>query len=526
MKGPAFSFKMRTFSPISVVTLLPGFPYSHCNLLIWTESEEIFKIHFPESILKYTPIATFPMTFNLIPFENYSFPNRVVIDSLIFVVKNPNSLEKVKEISSTYVNISIQVLVFHELAPGIPLIIRIPTTDQLLPQLYTQQCNLEKLLREIFEEIDEDFDGYLQSNELSKALNKLNPSLTPRSIEEIMKEIDLDKDGKVSFNEFSYWWKRGRQRVHEAKETTIMWSDHIKSFLPRMNFFSEKEKINKGEKSKQIQVVLNSPGEPKFSFGLRVGKSAKREEILRGIENDLSLNIYDCWLAVCLQGKNESVVNMNLEKFESVFEILKPSLLASLVRGQTLLEDVQHQVIQKDKKLMCSFSFEPNNEAVNEFMESFTIVDKFLTTPVDDFVALSISTDKDLMGLKKNPGNNLLDSLGNGEVRIESQHWSMYADNIEAKSKTHNLFKIFAEFEGRLMVKNPNFTEFEPLFTYISAICSPLKDLCKTVPSFSDLLDLISSDFTENFTFYLRFLNLGLELKVCSKDLIVFIKDL
>ena len=61
-----------------------------------------------------------------------------------------------------------------------------------------------------------------------------------------------------------------------------------------MNRYSEKIVIDKTISTKSIKILINEPKEKNLSISMILGKSAKRETLLREVEEKLRLNIYDC----------------------------------------------------------------------------------------------------------------------------------------------------------------------------------------------------------------------------------------
>merc|ERR1719233_2190866 len=83
--------------------------------------------------------------------------------------------------------------------------------------------NDEKLLKKQFRRIDEDRNGYITHDELSKLFNW---TLTTELIQNMIKEIDENNDGKISYKEFVKAMKHGAMekalsaRKHITKEMT------------------------------------------------------------------------------------------------------------------------------------------------------------------------------------------------------------------------------------------------------------------------------------------------------------------
>lgn len=69
---------------------------------------------------------------------------------------------------------------------------------------------MESRIKELFQRYDRSGDGFLQMEELSRALKALGVSVANVSIESALAEIDTNADGKVSCREFADWARNGR----------------------------------------------------------------------------------------------------------------------------------------------------------------------------------------------------------------------------------------------------------------------------------------------------------------------------
>lgn len=518
--------KKITDMPQTYSSLKPELPYSHCNLLVWTETLEEYNRLFPKSFLKFNPTVEFEMTFNIISTLAYNDSSLLVIDCLIFIVNSPQEIEKVRMISLKYTNICIQIAISEYKLKELGTMILIPNISELYNQLYAQQVNLEKLLREIFYEMDENFDGSITKNEFRKALLKLDITLSAEKIDEIMMEIDTDKDSKITFNEFSYWWKRGRQGKKSFLQLTFAWAEYIRKLLPRMNKFSEKKKIDKSKIAKKVMIVIGTPNIKNLIIKVKAGKSAKREEILRVPEEKLRLNIYEFWVAVSLKGKTDAAVYQHLRKFEDMLENVKASLLAGLIKGSDLLNSVQHRVLTNDNQLIFAFNFELNNEVINESVTSLNQIEKLLVSPIDDHIYITMTSSKTGKQHLENPGNDFLNSLGDGEIIVESEHWSAYGNMMNTESKFDEILKKFALFEGVTVIKDPESISQQPLIYYLSKYLKPVQLMCQEIAMVKEVLDAIESSFESEINFFIRYLNMGMEISIRCPDLVDFIKSL
>ena len=70
-------------------------------------------------------------------------------------------------------------------------------------------CNCTQSLRRLFEELDVDGNGTLDTSEVVALAAAGGKKLTRRQLEEAMADMDKDGSGNVDFDEFEKWWERG-----------------------------------------------------------------------------------------------------------------------------------------------------------------------------------------------------------------------------------------------------------------------------------------------------------------------------
>lgn len=64
-----------------------------------------------------------------------------------------------------------------------------------------------KSLQEIFNEFDEDGNGFITQVEFRNALRRLNLGITSREMDQVLQQIDNNGDGKIDWLEFSAKFK-------------------------------------------------------------------------------------------------------------------------------------------------------------------------------------------------------------------------------------------------------------------------------------------------------------------------------
>ncbi|XP_078697689.1 EF-hand domain-containing protein D2-like [Branchiostoma floridae x Branchiostoma belcheri] len=68
-----------------------------------------------------------------------------------------------------------------------------------------EQC---KKYEELFQESDEDKDGFISYEELKRLMEKRGDPMTHLELKAIIKEVDEDKDGKINMREWLYLWSK------------------------------------------------------------------------------------------------------------------------------------------------------------------------------------------------------------------------------------------------------------------------------------------------------------------------------
>ena len=307
-------------------------PYSHCNVLIWTKSPSEFSEIFPVHLQRLKKNSNYEMTFNLVSIYTYSRACPMVIDVLVSFIKDEADLENAKSLVSEYINICIHIAVSETKYSNLGKLILVSEKEEIFSQIYEQQLNLERIMKKIFTDMSDNFNYTISQEELLEGLRRENPEISVQEIKNLMQQVDKNNDGSISFNEFSYWWKRGRQGKSSYLAWTKSWAERINHVLPMMNEFSEQNNIDRSISKKSIKINVKEPQAKKSLFTMRMGKSAKREEILRWPEDKLDLVICEMWVAFAVTGKSESAVYQHLRTFEDMMNFIKYSLFSSSVK--------------------------------------------------------------------------------------------------------------------------------------------------------------------------------------------------
>jgi Ca2+-binding EF-hand superfamily protein len=92
------------------------------------------------------------------------------------------------------------------------------TGAQVLQEdLLTMFKNGGNSAKDIFDEIDTDGSGYLETDEVRQLLKTLGRKLDDRDFRQIMKQIDADGSGRVDRQEFEDWWQLNKDDTKNAR---------------------------------------------------------------------------------------------------------------------------------------------------------------------------------------------------------------------------------------------------------------------------------------------------------------------
>lgn len=506
-------------SPRTIRSLEVDFPYSHCNLLIWTGTEPEFSTIFQKSYFKVPISQSFEMTFNVISYYSYSAQSPLCIDCLVFYVNTMPDLDIVKVLSKKHTNIPVHILVTEQKVSGIDRVVVIPPGPMSLlwNHLFIQQTNLEKLLREIFNDMDKDQNGFINNEEIFDALSKLDKNLTQVDTNRIFKTIDKNEDGKINFNEFSYWWKRGRQRKTSVLDLTANFTERINYYLPKMANPLQRRGIDKRKLQKKIVIKARTMKESKVELKITVAKSAKREQLLRKVEEMLNLNIHEFWISFVLTCKNQACAVKRLKLIEDMLYYLKFSFLNN--QFPDLPEFANTQVRLDKNEIWFSVCFNFNNDSVSTISERLNNIERIFVSPIDDHITLTINSGLNFEELKKKRSKCFLQSIEPGTVTIESEHWAGYSSLIELQGKTGEAIKKLLALEGEISYDSPNSDLFTSLHEYLQMGFGFIGKLSQYIPIVADAVEINPDELEEKIKIYVRFLNIGAELLIEGEEI-------
>lgn len=515
-----------SLGPKTTHSLQVDFPYSHCNLLVWTGTEPEFSTIFTSPYYKIQVTLDFSMTFNAISYYSYTPNTPLTIDSLIFYINTNVDLEIVKILIKKHITIPIKIIITELKITCLENVAIIPKGEiyTLWSHLFMQQSNLEKMLREIFEDFDKDRNNEINNEEFYESMQKLDPRLTQADTNKIFQTIDLDSDGRVSFNEFSFWWKRGRQQKTSVMEMTMGLADRISYFLPKMLGVDKKLGVNRRKLYKKLKILLSPFNSSKFFFKLFLGKSAKREQLLRQAEDILSLNIHEFWVAIKLTAKSQEILIKRLQLVENMLYYLKHSWLNNNFPSLPDLANTRVQVHKSEIWICICFNF--NNESVSSITEQLKNIEKQFISPIDDYFSLTVNSGTSLREILKQQKKHFFQSFEKGSIEIEAEHWVGFSKLAQNNSNINSAVQKFLQMEGEQVLNKADSEPFLPLLNYLKSGIELYRNLVGYIPIIGEALSLDPESFEEKMSIFVRFSNIGSEFQIAGQDLNYFINNL
>jgi hypothetical protein len=390
------------------------------------------------------------------------------------------------------------------------LLATVKTIKDFYPEFFSAMGTIEKNLKRIFNEIDSDQDELIDKHELIAGLNKLGFQMTIKEINDLLVNAEFNQDGKMNYGNFSYWWKRGRQGGKSLRKITENFKKILNKLLPE---HLPCVSVNKEKSRKNIRISFGQKKEGNLGISLLIGTSAKREEILRPVNNFLSLFMYETWVVFKVQFKKESLLKFTLPRIEELMNTLKYTLLASVSSGSEMESGIITKVAHFASDVYLCVVFDVQNDLVQEFLGFTEKIEKIFKSPTDDFVDIKLTSTQKLNHVDLN--HSLFESLENGSVFISSEHWGMFNSIIRTESI---FFRKFLETQGDVRVDDPK-VDLKSFKHYAMFFINPLKSFSSLSPTAESLFKSFNEEIIPEFSLYLRHNNLGLYFSITDPSL-------
>ena len=490
----------------------------HFNVLIWSKTEKRLHSYFPKLFLSF-PVEPAPITFTFTYAPSTKKITNLVLDCLVFLPESSSDKEYIEKIISEYAEICIKIVIFPSKLTEFDNFTIVTSIDEFYHEFFNQHNILEQMLRDIFEELDRDLDGNIDSEEMAQGLAILNPEVSQKEIERFIKHLDLDHDGKIDFYEFGYWWRRGRQGTKRLKTIIDSWMNFAHNYIPTMSKYIDRNKINKQYHKKNITINIGELKESIFGLNLIIGKSAKREEILRDISRILELTIFECWIAFQIKYKNETAAKENLSKTEEMLNSIKHSILAGNHVGKDISDGINFKVIASGVYLNFSICFDITNDFIEKTLSSFNKLDIMLRSPLDDYIDIKIISNKSIQELMQAKEKIFTESIGSCNIIISSEHWIAFHNLIQAKTLNEILIKQFLELNNELILNNPSSEGLNSFITYLDMLFNPLKIITTDNLLAKGFFKSFGNEIYPELDLYIRYNNIGGHIGISCEDL-------
>ena len=142
----------------------------------------------------------------------------------------------------------------------------------------------EKDARSLFDELDADGSGFLDSGEVEELCKQMGRKLGKKELAKAMAEIDADGNDEVSFSEFEAWWALNRH------ETQVVYMEDGTKYEKRART-AKKERQRKQEPSQALEGAQTLE-----DLGVRVPSTASEQQVqlvndlIRDVTNRYALN--------------------------------------------------------------------------------------------------------------------------------------------------------------------------------------------------------------------------------------------
>lgn len=151
----------------------------------------------------------------------------------------------------------------------------------------SKDAHQAKALRDAFNKVDANGNGFLDSNEVTQVLKDIGVEVSSEELDKFFKEVDTNHDNQISFEELSVWYKTGRGG--KAGEVQSKFLSALKQYKREA---TKKDKEDEDAKKKidhhHIGVSLGAlqEGKTKVEIGSQVGTEAaeKFAELSNGLD--------------------------------------------------------------------------------------------------------------------------------------------------------------------------------------------------------------------------------------------------
>ena len=481
------------------------------TIQVWCYNQSDIAQLFPTLFFSYKLSQNSYINFNVLSYS----PHIAVCDCLLFYSNNLADKDLITEIIENNLEIPVKILISETNPFKFPLtyILTTPSLKDFYSEFFLQLSNIEKNLRRIFSEIDSDEDGFIDKQELVLGLSKLNFRIDADEISTQLKNLEIIKNGKIGYSEFSYWWKRGRQGGVSLKRLSETILSSINKVIPELEQYRSQDGIIKDKTKKTMKIESGNNSEGKLGILFSIGTGSKREEILRPVNNPLSLFIYESWVTFKLKYKNEALLKQNLIKIDEVVHSIKYTLLGMINLGNEMESGIVTKVINNGTEVFVCFIFDVQNDFVDELLRSLENLEKFFRSPTDDWVDVKFTSSRSLCEIDLN--TDFISSVAEGSLAVNFDLWSMMPTLIKNSDSmfVSRLLKEENQDLAGLLKDRKSFRHYAKFFI------EPLKKIVLVSPTAKKLFTSFEEEIIPEVSVYLRHSNIGVYFSITDPSL-------
>ena len=485
--------------------------HNNTTIQVWCYNQSDIAQLFPTLFFSYKLNQNSYINFNVLSYS----PHIAVCDCLLFYSNNLADKDLITEIIENNSEIPVKILISETNPFKFPLsyILTASSLKDFYSEFFIQLSNIERNLRRIFSEIDSDEDGFIDKHELVLGLSKLNFRIDADEISSQLKNIEIIKNGKIGYSEFSYWWKRGRQGGMSLRKLTETIHSALSKLIPEQAEYISQDRIIKDKTKKNMKIETKNNSEGKLGVSFSIGTGSKREEILRPVNNPLSLFIYESWVTFKIKYKNEALAKQNLNKIDEIVHSIKYTLLGMINLGNEMESGIVTKVINNGNEVFICFIFDVLNDFVDELLKALENVEKFFKSPTDDWVDVKLTSSKSLCEIDLN--TDFINSVGEGSIAVSFDLWAMIPLLVK-NSGGMFLSSLIKEENKDLEALLKDCMSFRH---YAKFFVEPLRKIVLLSPSAKKLFTSFEEEIIPEVSVYLRHSNIGLYFSITDPSL-------
>lgn len=499
------------------------------KIFVWTNNREYLRKLFPERTV-YEKIEIENSSEN-VTFIIYTSSPPVIIDCVLYLLIKIEDFKEVYNLNQKFKHVWTQGLIssvdhpnFAEIAQTLGI-----TIFRNLKELYRTICaddlRLYNMLKEVFNKIDSNQSGEIEFSELFNAIRHIQEDITYDDIKEAIARIDINNDGKISFEEFCFWWKKGRHGAISVSEVALNWAKQITLNTPETksllkNIIKNRALIEKKTIRKEILLKIGTLNEKNSEVIIEIGKSAVREKLLNEVNMKLGLFSQDLWIAIRLVAKNPGNLQVYEASLKKSIELVLESMFSNLMDGKKIKKAVKYSIKAINEELFLVFTLDLTDSYLEPLNKLFITLDELLVSPLNDHFFLQIDSENPFFKLISN--GFLLENLGNCEIKANAEYWSKFVSILLSLfpilSNKIAFIYSFLITSGKVQLDFESIHLFAELFSQVIGRKPEVNHLLS--PSFMSLLQQLDNKFEDGIEVYTRASNIGLKLRIVSKDLI------